>query len=471
MLRAEKVVNYENVRFEQDQERPYILNIVQLDAWNYETLIGRFNFYTKDGFLLLLNGKRKEYTRFQPLMNNFFKYNEMFGWNFQVVENAKAAGKEMIKAEKNATEEGQKEAMTEKAMDYLNKVINGDEIVIKSLQSFKDKTDEELMNIIANSFKGLVTKQLEKDVFNAIKEVLSPAAEVVVSVEETQETTKFIAYNRTFSTFVEAYEYCKTNDLDYLYIREVTANQEGMTIRDYTTEDTQTSKTSYIVANKKFKTYTEAKTYCIESDFDPNLMIEIMIEEVNASSHPSEDSENITEETNEPVKYYYYNQTFDTYMDAYNYAIKNMSPVTMVLASNHPTMTNERLMELEREYVFNKRKMAYEDMKEYFAYISELPVSLDQEERYYKLRDMIKRYEYQEQQRQNRESEQRKKAMDIDTMLKGLYELGMDKKEYKDMVVYYMNGEKVYSWMSGISTDKMHSELVVVCEKLGVMVH
>ncbi|PHA02974.1 hypothetical protein COE51_01135 [Bacillus pseudomycoides] len=355
MLTVSKVTNYENVRFEQDQERPNILNIIQLDQWYNDTIIGRFNFYNKEGFLFLLNGKRKEYSRFQSLLNNFFKYNESFGWNAKVVEEAKTAGNKMIKEEKKAAEQERKELYTNKAIDFLNKVINKDETTLNGLQSIKDKTDNELIEIINNTFRNEINKELATEILNAIKEVFTVVSEVV--------------------------------------------------------------------------------------------------EESN------------TTETKQPEVFHLYNNTFNTYNEAYNYACANSITTSMILSSKHPTMTNERLQELEKDYIFSKHKMDYESMKEYFNFIKEQQETLDQQERYYKLRDIIKRYEDKQERIQQKVEESKRKAITIDNMLKDLYSIGMDKKEYTSLTVYYLNDEKIYSWSSGIATDKMYDELTLVHDK------
>jgi hypothetical protein len=109
--------------------------------------------------------------------------------------------------------------------------------------------------------------------------------------------------------------------------------------------------------------------------------------------------------------------------------------------------------------------MSIENMKEYFDYISSLPVSLDQENRYYKLKGYIDRYNYKQQQREQRELEQKRKAIAIDTMLSDLYNMGMTKKEYTNLMIYYLNNEQIYSWSSGISTEVMYNELLEVYNK------
>lgn len=467
MLKAQSITDYNNVHFIQSTDQPYILNIVQLDTWNFEQLIGRFNFFTKEGYLLLLNGTRKEYSRFQSLMNNFFKFNEMFGWNSKVVESAQLAGKEAIKAEKVAAEKDYKELYTNKAYDYLTKLSNKDPLVIKSLQAFKDLTDDKLIEVINNSFKNSISKQIITDIFNAIKEVLTP---VTIETSEDNDTPKFYtvmvtyngiesqkgiwanniedATNKAYFKWTEAdkREVIDPNNKEVSSTPvepvEVVTTQEESNYTNYT----NTNETTYTVGNRSFTTYSEACDYCTTSDFDPELMIQ-EIKEPEATQVPS----------TQPVEiFHYYNQTFPSYMDAYDHAIRNYSPVTMVLSSLHPTMSNERLMELEKEYTFSKHNMAITDMLEYFEYISTLPDTLDKEDRYYKLKGWIQRYENKQQSIKEREEYLQSLSIKADEMLKYMCENGLEIVSNECFVKYLLDGEQVHIWFSGISIEEYY---------------
>lgn len=388
--------NLKSVSFVQDSNYPHVLNILATNEYYHEKKIGSFNFFYKEGFLTLLNGKRKEFKQWQSLLNTFYKYDECFGWHITPVEAAKQAGNDMIKADKKAIKEAKKELQTNKAIDFLNKVLNKDAELITMLKdNHGEKSDVELLNIINNTFKNVISKQLAGDILNAIKDALQPEAE---TMEQTE--------------------------------------------------------TTYTVGNKSFNTYSEAEAYCHSVDYEPSLMIKEAV-----TIQPLNDNKPIQEET-----YHLYKNTFKTYSEAFDYACKYQIPVTMIISSLHPYMTNERLQELERQYVFNKSNMSIEDIQEYFKYISDQPITLDREDRYYKLKSYIDRYNYRQQQREQRQLEQRRQAEAIDEMLKDLYSIGMTKKEYSSLVTYYLNGEKIYSWLSGISTEKMYNELLQVHE-------
>jgi hypothetical protein len=334
MLKKFNVTNYESVSFIQSEDQPSMLIITQADEYDfsYKYEIGRFDFSTKEGYLQLLNGTRKEYKRFNALLNNFFKYNEYFSWNSTVVNNCKEASNQPV------------------------------------------VTEEEV-------------------------------SEVVVLNENNQ----------------------------------TTVNE------------------SYTVGNRSFSTYTEAEQYCNESDFDPELMIQ--------EAATSEPLESIIIEHESTEVYNVYNNTFNTYSDAYNYCVTNDYPVTMILSSNYQTMNNERLQELELQYKFSKRNMNIIDMKEYFDFIMVQPNSIDQIERYSKLKSWIEQYE--NRQRNIKESKQHEKemAIHINNMLSDLYSIGMTKKEYTSLMVYCLDGEQIYNWSSGIPTEKMYNELTEVHDR------
>jgi hypothetical protein len=218
------------------------------------------------------------------------------------------------------------------------------------------------------------------------------------------------------------------------------------------TNTNSTQSTTYEVGNRTFSTHAEALQYCNESDFDPDTMLKEV-----ATEQPSH-------VTNEPIQYYFYKQLFDTYNEAYNYALSNLSPVTMVLPSNHPTMTNERLIRLEKEYTFSKHHMTYTDMKEYFAYISTLPVSTDQQERYYKLTSYIERYDYKQKSIQASENERQRLSLEGSRLLVFMKEKGLQLHLKESYQYYTLNGEHVYTFHS-CSVEKYYNDMLQLFNK------
>lgn len=243
---------------------------------------------------------------------------------------------------------------------------------------------------------------------------------------------------------------------------EVVANTEVIETvvlneNNQTTEETK--EESYLVGNRNFTTYEAAYNYCIESDFEPELMI-IRAEPSQPLSNPI-----VEQEPNEQTELYQvYNDTFTTYSEAYNYCITNDYPVTMILSNMHPYMTTERLQELELQYKFSKHNMSIADMKELFDYVTVLPLSTDQEDRYYKLKGWIERYENKQRNIELKKQHEHEMAIQINNMISDLYSIGMIKKEYEHSTVtfYYLNNELIYNWSSGIPTEKMYNELTEV---------
>jgi hypothetical protein len=181
-----------------------------------------------------------------------------------------------------------------------------------------------------------------------------------------------------------------------------------------------------------------------------------------AAQQVTEVMENVSASQENKEVFYLYNNTFNTYNEAFNYACQNGAKTHMILSSNHPFMTNERLQELEKQYTFSRYQMTLDDAKEYYRYLQTIPETLDQQERIYKLKNIIERLENRQRRLQEKEAEQKRMSQEIDTMLKNLYSLGMTKKEYSTHVTYYLNGKDIYTWFSGITTEKMYNELLQV---------
>lgn len=163
--------------------------------------------------------------------------------------------------------------------------------------------------------------------------------------------------------------------------------------------------------------------------------------------------------------FYLYGKTFDTYMDAYNYAIQNESKTTMILSSHHPTMTNEKLQQLESDFTFNFMGMSLDDKKEFFAYIESCSHSIDRDDRYYKLKTWIERGE-------KALANEKKEKERLYNLAKQSYEIletmkskGLEVKESGNMVQWIFNGEKVYVWFGGVCAEKYHADTLKVYEE------
>lgn len=175
----------------------------------------------------------------------------------------------------------------------------------------------------------------------------------------------------------------------------------------------------------------------------------------------TEATETITMNDNDtPEVFHLNNNTFNTYNEAFNHAVQNQITTTKILSSKHPTMTTKRLQQLECSFVFDKSNMSYEDKKDYFDYLEGIPNSLDRENRYYKLKSWIERYEAQQQRQQKEKDRIHNLGLEASKMLEYMVENGLEIKENESYVKYYFNGQDVHTWFSGISTDKYHEGIM-----------
>lgn len=155
----------------------------------------------------------------------------------------------------------------------------------------------------------------------------------------------------------------------------------------------------------------------------------------------------------QPEQYQLYNDTFPSYNDAFNHACDNSIPTHMILSSKHPSMTNERLQYLEREYTFSKMQMSIEDKREYFDYLSNCPHSLDQQNRYHKLKTWIERYEYQQESIRQRKEEDMIITKEAYKLLGKMQSNGLvieyDGDNLSSKTKYILKGKVLHTWYSG----------------------
>ena len=328
-------------------------------------LIGYFDFYNMDGWYYDLNGKQKEVQRFSTIMNYLFKQNDMLGWDDSLVEKAKQNAKQMRITESKKRKLELKEADENKAFEMLEGIKQHQEKYIRICESVKNKSDEELNQLVERTFKNASNKTIEA-VFNAIQKYNSDEIEV------TQEVT------------------------------------EVASIIEMSTKDTETTSSN----------------------------------------------------DNEPEVFYLRNNTFNTYSKAFTHAVQNQMATTMILSSKHPTMTNERLQQLEHSFIFDKTNMSHEDKKYYFNYLESIPNSLDRENRYYKLKSWIDRYEVQQQRQQEEKQRIQNLGLEASKTLDYMVANGLEIKENESYVKYYLNGQDVHTWFSGISADKYHEGIM-----------
>jgi hypothetical protein len=110
-----------------------------------------------------------------------------------------------------------------------------------------------------------------------------------------------------------------------------------------------------------------------------------------------------------------------------------------------------------------KGKMAYADMKEYLNYISTLPVTIDQDERFYKLKSYIQRYEYSQQSKQIEKDRLNDLMKESCIMLHFMKNKGLQVNSNYDTGIsytkYILNGITIESYITsaGIAIEKYHT--------------
>lgn len=168
------VKNYENVQFIKDEEKPYKLIIVQYDQfYNDCSKIGQYDFLENEGYLFTINQGRKDYKRFKPLLNNFFKYNEFFMWNSKIVEDCKKEGLGLRKQAKKEQEREERKRQEKRASDYIKEVKKGNEKLLYVIKNdLIHLEDYKLIKVIKNNFKNKISDKTINDVYNTICQAL-----------------------------------------------------------------------------------------------------------------------------------------------------------------------------------------------------------------------------------------------------------------------------------------------------------
>lgn len=400
------------VKFELTGEQNTIIIIKSENEYGMEIKVAQYDF-RENGYKFYydLKGNKKEVARFSTIMNYLFKQKEYLGWDDQLVNTAKENAKRIKLEENKARKQELKQLDEKKASEMLNGIKNNESRYIKICENVKQYDNEKLYTMVQNTFKH-ASKKVINQVYNAI-----------------------IEYNE--NGYIEA-----TNQV------ETTVNEVAVTVEESIQEDTQTTQeTTYTAFNRTFSTYNQALTYCNENDFSSEYIEEVV------TMQPSLQRNEYTKEEQKEI-FHLYKNTFDTYSQAYDYAIKNVIPVTMIISSKHPTMNNERLQQLQTSFTFDKMNMLYDDMKEYFNYLEPLPDTLDKQDIYYKLRSWINRIESQQKNREETKQRQYELAKRSAELLDYMTSNGLEIKEWYTYTDYYYYGEMVHRWKSGISIEE-----------------
>jgi|GEM_PF-5340911 len=163
-----------------------------------------------------------------------------------------------------------------------------------------------------------------------------------------------------------------------------------------------------------------------------------------------------------------YSNTFNTYSDAYNHAIKHDIPLSMILSSNS-NLTNDQLIDLESSYTTNKRNMSLQDATVYLNHLVTIPYSSDSEERINALNRIIERHSNKQTAEDKREAETVELIHKFESLQNKLYSLGVTKKNLGECGSYYTkyfyNGECIYTYFSGEHVSKLYNDLLTVYNK------
>lgn len=418
----------QSVTFTQDSTHPYILNINAQDEFYITRKIGSFNFFHKYGHLTMLDGSTKEYKQWNSLFNNFFKWDNMFGYTDTDIKAAITAGKEAIKQEKRENELAIQRKEEEKANNYLTQLKDRNEEVVSKVINLIDKSDSEIQQIIINTFKS-ITSELFHVIFDEIRTIQD---EYSIKTPEEKIMNDSTISADDFLSLCDQYGI----ELNYSLVQWIKnkLNRIGYARYEYT------GYFNKDVSDIMYKLY------------------ELIENKLNNQTKQE--------------SFHLYKNTFSTYSEAYNHALNYRIPVTMIISNNHPSMTNERLQQLEHEYVFSKGSMSISDIQEYFTYISSLDTTLDQQERYFKLKSYIDRHNYSQQQKQTQKERQHNLMKEAATILYFMKKKGLSLIEKGDCGIvstkYIYNNETIYHEVrgsGGITIEKYHQMITDIFNK------
>lgn len=213
-------VQYSYITLKQNETKPYQINIiaeVNDNGFYYTDTIGTYCFYDKQGRVELEDGTRKIYKRLSALLTLIYTIDPCATMHQDLIDTVKAEAKQM-----------------------------------------KQSTQVEVNEVTATVEEVQEPAQTKEEINKVNNET------ILETIEQT-----FTAYNRSFSSYNEAYE------------------------------------------------------YCIQSDFDPDYIV---------TGEPEKASQTSTIEEY-PELFYLYSNTFSTYWDAYNHAIKNRMAIDMIISS------------------------------------------------------------------------------------------------------------------------------------------
>lgn len=237
--------------------------------------IASFDFYYNEGSYIALNGSNKEVKRFSTIMNYLIKQNENLFWNSTELELVKLNVKNIKAKEYKESKEDAVAKSNNKADEFMKNILNAEERHINICKSCENKTDDELMVLIKNTFKH-ASKNVLKKVFELIRRydtMINPtttveavkAVEVSPEVIKTEVSTEAVEVspevyinNSTNGSYIPAtFSVKASSDNKYIYISNedchiynvLTVFNPNMELKPITGELEVIYQTKYVVMN------------------------------------------------------------------------------------------------------------------------------------------------------------------------------------------------------------------------------
>ena len=151
---------------------------------------------------------------------------------------------------------------------------------------------------------------------------------------------------------------------------------------------------------------------------------------------------------------------FESYKDAFNYAITNRIATTYILPSTS-NINTKQLSELHYNLSSNPSMLTLDELYMFMNHINSMPISLDSEERLIKIERWIKRKEQHETNRQNEKERQYNIAKQSYELVELMKSKGLKVIDNDNAWIYEYKGKqyKLYSTM-GNTTNEKYSQFV-----------
>lgn len=242
-----KTLSYSFIRFTQDDAKPHQINIIaEVDdnGWFYTDVVGRFCFISNEGCIYLPDGSKKNYKRFSALANKVYTIDALAMMNANLIGTVKSAANTVSNTVESETIQ-ESETATEVAVT--------------------ETLDQTITTVSANSINK----------YNQAN-----------SKYVTTKTDSFTAFNRSFASYNDAYNFCLTSDLDPSYI---------ISELPYTPSESLLKLDLQLFASNSTVELEPTQTVSrniYESNYD-TVSIQTINGEIIARIHPSEEHDNM----------------------------------------------------------------------------------------------------------------------------------------------------------------------------------